>query len=606
MKKLLLLPLLLISILAICQIRETKINGWNAAIYSPDVTKAFKTLVFVTGLGETGTNIKNVYKHGPGYYLQRNWRPGFNIVLLQAPNAQWQKLQPAHFTAIRSSVKTTTMHLTGLSYGAWSGMEFISRVSNHGITSAVFFSMEPDTYSAKNYPPTWFLSGKDDGGRPDAMRRLSNALNSAGINSKLTLYEGEHCCWNTYYNPAWKENGQSIYDWMMGQQPVPEQPKPEEPKPPIIDTPITNPKPNPSGPAVRRVIIPLNNDGGWWKPAHGLKPGDTVALPPVLGYGYLIGVNGTKEKPIVFIADNKAHIGGPKGKDPGFGLVLENSSHIKIIGNNKLSVGATKSTEWLGQGIGLAYTSEVEISGTAFSQCQAGIFSNAKTSKLLTGYYFHHNTFDRIDNYGVDRWNSSPIYLGSTDIPGTNSTNTGFQSGTEIAYNTFTNCSADAMQITVTIGAKIHDNVIRNYGTANADGQRTAIVLGGCTSAEVYNNTIENGFGPAVSTFGSGISKIYNNKISNVANNSIEPVIYINSKCTGGAKHQVSVYNNVLDKKYNRFIMDDSKSLIEDRGNGTGTIPTPDPDPIPEWPKEVSDKNGVVYILSENKTWKKK
>jgi Right handed beta helix region/Secretion system C-terminal sorting domain len=51
------------------------------------------------------------------------------------------------------------------------------------------------------------------------MDLIRDAMNSTVPGSaRYTQYTGGHCCWNTWYNPAWTENGESIYTWMMKTQ----------------------------------------------------------------------------------------------------------------------------------------------------------------------------------------------------------------------------------------------------------------------------------------------------------------------------------------------------------------------------------------------------
>src|SRR5690606_6617585 len=58
-----------------------------------------------------------------------------------------------------------------------------------------------------------------------------------------------------------------------------------------------------------------------------------------------------------------------------------------------------------------------------------------------------------------------------------------------------------------------YNNTIRNYATRNAGSHKHGLLMGGYTSGRVYNNTIENGAGPGITTFGFGDVYVYNNVI---------------------------------------------------------------------------------------------
>jgi parallel beta-helix repeat protein len=82
-----------------------------------------------------------------------------------------------------------------------------------------------------------------------------------------------------------------------------------------------------------------------------------------------------------------------------------------------------------------------------------------------------------------------------------------------------TNSGWDAIQVSnARDGCQIFNNTVTNFGTANIDGQRAGIILGGNTSGSVYNNTVTNGMGNGIQFFGYGKLECYGNTITNVGN----------------------------------------------------------------------------------------
>jgi len=104
--------------------------------------------------------------------------------------------------------------ITGLSAGAQTTWETITRDSTCGLyaagipmstTNASLTSLQNvATYKIK----VWAFHGSSDGGLTDVVNsvRYVNSVESLqpGL-THLTLYPGAHCCWGTYYDPAYNE-----------------------------------------------------------------------------------------------------------------------------------------------------------------------------------------------------------------------------------------------------------------------------------------------------------------------------------------------------------------------------------------------------------------
>ena len=221
----------------------TTIAGWNAYVHLPSeytdsVNKNYPLIVFMPGIGEVGSDVTKLLVHGPSKFIAAGDRMEFMV------NGKLEKpivisLQPAltwctpwdvniRIDSIlrRWRIDLQRVNLTGLSMGGQSCQSFVDGVSptltnkiasivpmsapapNNGIGNMKLFSQAGGTW--------WGFEGTSDNREMDKIRDTMNAAfpNSA----RYTLYTGGHCCWNTWYNPAYNENGESIYTWMLKQR----------------------------------------------------------------------------------------------------------------------------------------------------------------------------------------------------------------------------------------------------------------------------------------------------------------------------------------------------------------------------------------------------
>jgi predicted peptidase len=122
-------------------------------------------------------------------------------------------------------IDTSRIYVTGLSAGATKAMSAAALHDSisQKITAAVGMSTPPSgdalntslvsTYKIK----TLQYSGSYDSYTPGA-QSFQNAYNSAYPNSsQLTIFDGGHCCWETFYNVNYNDpsSGLSIWEWML-------------------------------------------------------------------------------------------------------------------------------------------------------------------------------------------------------------------------------------------------------------------------------------------------------------------------------------------------------------------------------------------------------
>lgn len=220
----------------------TTIASWNAYVHLPNdyvdsPSKQYPVIVFISGVGEVGTDPSKMLVYGPGKYIAEGHNMVFNvngklekpIVISLQPPTGWP--QPATINTridsilARWRIDPGRLYLTGLSMGGWTFDNYICGSPTYGRRPAAIVSMsapDPDNplsnlkYYALNGGKWWGFEGTLDYRKMDITR---DSLNAAVPGSaRYTQYVGGHCCWNTWYNPAWQENGESIYTWMLKQR----------------------------------------------------------------------------------------------------------------------------------------------------------------------------------------------------------------------------------------------------------------------------------------------------------------------------------------------------------------------------------------------------
>lgn len=222
----------------------TKIDGWNAYVHLPDeyndsIFKSYPLILFVPGLGEVGTNASKLLINGPSAFINLgntmqfmvNGKLEKPIVISIQPIDPWTP----HPTVINRKIDSIVarwrcdlqrINTTGLSMGGQTWHNYVNYGSTayiDRIASIVAMSApQPDNgiSNMKRFVLSgskwWGFEGNSDPRDMDKIRDTMNAYVPAS--ARYNLYIGGHCCWNTWYNPAWNENGESIYTWMLKQK----------------------------------------------------------------------------------------------------------------------------------------------------------------------------------------------------------------------------------------------------------------------------------------------------------------------------------------------------------------------------------------------------
>lgn len=221
----------------------TSIDGWNAYVHLPDdyndgTFKRYPLICFIPGTGESGTDASRLLIYGPSKFIAEGHNMQFTV------NGKLEKpivisIQPANLwpnaavinrkldsILARYRCDLQRINVTGLSMGGWSWTNYVDNYSpayTNRITSIVSMSAPAPDNGISNmrfFPQTggtaWLIEGNMDMRGNDKVRDTMNAYVAGS--ARYTLYSGGHCCWNTFYNPTWVENGESIYTWMMKQR----------------------------------------------------------------------------------------------------------------------------------------------------------------------------------------------------------------------------------------------------------------------------------------------------------------------------------------------------------------------------------------------------
>ncbi|MBC7866662.1 MAG: hypothetical protein H7X88_03920 [Gloeobacteraceae cyanobacterium ES-bin-316] len=222
----------------------TTIDGWNAYVHLPDeyndsVGKRYPVIIFISGIGEVGTNPNKLLTYGPSKFVAAGNKMHFlvngklekPIVISIQPIDPWTPSAITMHRKIDSIVNRWRCDVqrisgTGLSMGGSTWGNYVSfgqpAMTNRLSSLVIMSSSGPETglSSIKNFGigggKWWGLEGTTD---PREMDKIRDTLNLYKFGSaRYYKYIGGHCCWNTWYDPSWNENGESIYTWMLKQK----------------------------------------------------------------------------------------------------------------------------------------------------------------------------------------------------------------------------------------------------------------------------------------------------------------------------------------------------------------------------------------------------
>lgn len=192
----------------------------------PENTEPLPLLLFLHGLGECGDgNLELVKMHGPPRRVESDPDFPFVVVSPQCPQPAegqyreaWQAdqlIQLVDHAARNLRVDPQRIYVTGLSMGGYGTWRLAARYPDRFAAAVPICGGGKlvDAERLKALPIWCFHGAKDDVVPVDRSQEMTDAIQKAGGNVKLTIYpEAEHDSWTeTYHNPR-------LYDWLLAQR----------------------------------------------------------------------------------------------------------------------------------------------------------------------------------------------------------------------------------------------------------------------------------------------------------------------------------------------------------------------------------------------------
>jgi predicted esterase len=206
----------------------------DAIIYLPanySKNKKYPLVIFTHGIGESGNDIKKVYKHGLPKVLKNGYRPPFEFIMVALQGPKFS-VSPYWLPGILEdcqkqwSINTNRIYLTGLSAGAWGtygsqlniSPEFASKFAAIVVYAGAAESANRRhlDWWGKSKTPLWAVVGKND-----KVFVRQNTYMVSQINKRvprlatLTIRPGVgHGGWDDMYKGNVKLNGKNMWEWL--------------------------------------------------------------------------------------------------------------------------------------------------------------------------------------------------------------------------------------------------------------------------------------------------------------------------------------------------------------------------------------------------------
>ncbi|PUZ23159.1 hypothetical protein DCC81_22440 [Chitinophaga parva] len=224
---------------------EVQITPWHhipALLHLPaDMKpgKKYPLLIAFHGRSIAGNDVTKIFHQG----VARQMHEGKNIdavnkvdgkkyeFIVFAPLATSWSLGPEHLNVAlddilkRYPIDPSRIYVTGYSAGGWSvGMAITDPVTAPRIAAAVCMSpatidaknMSSFSITAKNNVHTWYFGGTEEPVFLGNCKLFADSTDKykKGL-TRITVGDHKHCCWETYYDPAYREGGINIYEWLL-------------------------------------------------------------------------------------------------------------------------------------------------------------------------------------------------------------------------------------------------------------------------------------------------------------------------------------------------------------------------------------------------------
>ena len=537
---------------------------WLPADYSQSGQR-YPLIIFLHGKMETGNTVPDLNRltfTGLPMWIAQGFDPSgkdrngksvqFIVVSPQNSNAaSWSYGYPAIKYLLQDVLKNyrvdpDRIYITGLSAGGWGAWTAITDDSSFckKIAAIIPVSAAPLEHmrslhignAAKYGTAVWSICGTQDPVWHFAVD-YTEKINEDHplIPARLTGISGQthtSAVWDRVYDPSWKNNKESIYDWLLRFH-----------RGSAVNTALSEASQSGKEPAItydtitpgrgrRRYPVKSPDNGIYLTPANfSYAPGDTIVLRAAqnpYAYVYLKNIYGKAGSPVTVINEGGTVLIS-SAQAVSMGFKVENCRFINITGNG--SPGNSygfKVAEVAAAGVGAEVTgrsSNIEISHLFIHHKSYGFWVKQEASCIDSLQYPNWTIHDiSIHDNQILGMGQEGMYLGSTDPNGTRAKNCNGQAifpkplrlgNIRIYNNIIDSTNRGGIQLS---GAdygenEIYNNHITHIGFEYNTQQGNGIVLGGYTHADIHNNYVRDTYTAGIFSLGSNTVRIENNII---------------------------------------------------------------------------------------------
>lgn len=184
--------------------------------YSKDSSAKFPLILFLHGIGESGSDLQNLIKQSLPKAIEEGLKIPFIVASPQCKMFHWwntESLKQFLDEIIKENhPDTNRIYLTGNSMGGYATWALAIKYPDlfAAIVPVCGGGNSREVYKIKDIP-TWVFHGAKDIVVPlSKSRRMVKALRDAGGNVKFTIYPKEgHHCWRIVYTTP------DLYQWLL-------------------------------------------------------------------------------------------------------------------------------------------------------------------------------------------------------------------------------------------------------------------------------------------------------------------------------------------------------------------------------------------------------
>lgn len=198
--------------------------------------KKYPLILFIHGIGELGTDLSKMLRAGLPRLINRKMFPAdfevngqhFSFIVISPQFKKWptnDEVKNVLDYAIRNfRIDTSRVYITGLSMGGGVTWEFDAQYGGSVAAIApICGGSWPDIKRAEKIAsfdlPVWAFHNADDNTVPvsytvDYVKKI-NSFNPSVKAKYTTWLTGGHDSWTKAYDPATKEDGKNVYEWML-------------------------------------------------------------------------------------------------------------------------------------------------------------------------------------------------------------------------------------------------------------------------------------------------------------------------------------------------------------------------------------------------------